>query len=208
MSMKKGIKYTIGVALTGIVIYGSVYFRPLDQKLAEGKEITFDAKSFVNAIWGDALFAAYDSAQNLNILLDQLAVDPYITFGREAKSLGIGNIGYFKVKGEGLVLSVNENNVMLQVGDQIVELETEFIFGNAVRDASGLIQVNDYDKTSDFNLISEMINEKIRTEVIPGFRAKVEKGNRVIFLGAIELSKAHLDLNQPEVVPVSIQIIP
>ncbi len=208
MSMKKGLKYSIGVAITGIVIYGSVYFRPLDQKLAEGKEIAFDAISFVNAIWENELFAAYDSAQDLTILLDQLEGDPESTFERESKSLGIGNVGYFKVKGEGSVLSVNENNVMLLVGDQIIELETEFIFGNAIRDASGLIQVNDYDKTSDFNLISETINEKIRKEVIPGFRAKVEKGNRVIFQGTIELNRAHLDLSQPEVIPVSIQITP
>lgn len=208
MIMKKGIKYTVGVAITGIVIYSSVYFRPLDQKLAEEKVISFDAISFVNDMWENELFTAYDSAQDLIFLLDQLEGDPESTFKRESKSLGIGNVGYFKVKGEGTVLSINENNVMLLVGDQIVELETEFIFGNAVRDASGLIQVNDYDKTSDFNLISETINEKIRAEVIPGFRATVEKGNKVIFQGAIELNKAHLDLSQPEVIPVSIQIIP
>lgn len=207
MIMKKGIKYTVGVAITGIVIYSSVYFRPLDQKLAEEKVISFDAISFVNDMWENELFTAYDSAQDLIFLLDQLEGDPESTFKRESKSLGIGNVGYFKVKGEGTVLSINENNVMLLVGDQIVELETEFIFGNAVRDASGLIQVNDYDKTSDFNLISETINEKIRAEVIPGFRATVEKGNKVIFQGAIELNKAHLDLSQPEVIPVSIQII-
>lgn len=206
--MKKGIKYSIVIAIVGIVIYSSVYFRPLDQKLAEGKEITFDAKSFVNGIWENELFAAYDSAPDLSDILDQLKSDPELTFELESKSLGIGNIGYFKVKGEGMVLSVNENNVMLLVGDQTIELETEFIFGNAVRDASGLIQVNDYDKTSDFNLISETINDKIRSEVIPGFRAKVKKGNSVRFQGAIELNKAHLDLNQPEVIPVSIQITP
>jgi Predicted periplasmic lipoprotein (DUF2291) len=207
MSMKKGIKYTVGVAITGIVIYSSVYFRPLDQKLAEEKVISFDAISFVNDMWDNELFTAYDSALDLTILLDLLAGDPESTFESESKSLGIGNVGYFKVKGEGSVLSINENNVMLLVGDQIVEIETEFIFGNAVRDASGLIQVNDYDKTSDFNLISETINERIRAEVIPGFRANVEKGNKVIFQGAIELNKAHLDLSQPEVIPVSIQII-
>ncbi len=60
--MKKGIKYSIGIAIAGIVIYSSVYFRPLDEKLAEEKEITFDAKSFVDGIWENELFAAYDSA--------------------------------------------------------------------------------------------------------------------------------------------------
>lgn len=208
MMMKKGIKYTIGVIIAGLVIYGSLYFRPLDEKLAEENKISFDAKTYVEGIWEKDLFAAYDSAMDLTSLLNQLKEDPELTFQREANALGVGNIAYFKVKGEGLVLSVNENNVMVLVGDHKVEIETEFIFGNAVRDASGLVLINDYDLTSDFNLISETINDKIRNEVIPSFRTKVEKGDKVIFKGAIELNRAHLDLSQPEVIPVSIQINP
>jgi predicted lipoprotein len=205
--MKKRIKYIIGIAIAGIVAYNSLYFRPLDEKLAEGEVIEFDAQSFVEGIWENDLLAVYDSAVELTMLIDQLIRDPQSTFKREAQALGIGNIGYFKVKGEGTVLSVNENNVLLQVGDKTVEMETEFIFGNAVRDASGLIKVNDYDETSDFNSISEAINDKIRKEVIPDFRARVEEGSKVIFKGALELNKAHLNLTQPEVIPVSIQII-
>jgi len=205
--MRKGIKYIVGVAVAALVIFNSVYFRPLDEKLTEGQEIAFDAGSFVAGFWENELLSVYDSATNLSILLDQLEQDPDHTFKQEAQALGIGNIGYFKVKGEGTVLSVNENNVLIQVGDQIVEIETEFIFGNAVRDASGLIKVNDYDETSDFNSISESINEKIRKELIPDFRAKVQKGDYVFFKRAIELNKAHLDLSRPEVIPVSLQII-
>lgn len=205
--MRKGIKYIVGIAVAALVIFNSVYFRPLDEKLAEDQEITFDAASFVAEIWENELLPVYDSATNLSVLLDQLKQNPKLTFKKEAQALGIGNIGYFKMKGEGTVLSVNENNVLIQVGDQIVEIETEFIFGNAVRDASGLIKINDYDETSDFNSISESINEKIRKEVIPEFRAKVLKGDKVFFKGAIELNKAHLDLRRPEVIPVSLQII-
>jgi predicted lipoprotein len=205
--MRKAIKYIIGIAVAALVIFNSVYFRPLDEKLAEDQEITFDAALFVAEIWENELLPVYDSATNLSVLLDQLKQNPELTFKKEAQALGIGNIGYFKMKGEGTVLSVNENNVLIQVGDQIVEIETEFIFGNAVRDASGLIKINDYDETSDFNSISESINEKIRKEVIPEFRAKVLKGDKVFFKGAIELNKAHLDLRRPEVIPVSLQII-
>lgn len=204
--MKKITKYTAGVILTGIVIYNSMYFRPLDEKLADEKDIEFDASSFVDGIWTDIL-AVYDSAIEINHLMDRLNKNPRQTFKEEANALGIGNIGYFKVKGEGIVQAVNENNVIILVRDQSVEIETEFIFGNAVRDASGLIRVNDYDKTSDFNSISESINKKIRKEVIPSFRSKVEKGNKIQFEGALKLNKAHLDLRQPEVIPVSIQII-
>lgn len=207
MIMKnKGIKYIIAALMAGILIYNSVYFRPLDVKLAEGKEEAFDAKSFVDGIWESDLLEIYDSAMDITKLIELLRNDHMTTFAQEAQALGIGNIGYFKVKGEGLVQSVNENNVLLQIGELIIELETEFIFGNAVRDASGLVKINDFDETSDFNTISESINEKIRKEIIPNFRAKVEKGDKVVFKGALELNKAHLNLDKPEVIPVSIQI--
>ena len=205
--MNRTIKNIIGIIIAVVVIYNSVYFRPLDEELSKGKEIAFDAKSFVDGIWREELLNVYDSAIDVTTLLAQLHENPEQTFGREAQALGIGNIGYFKVKGEGQVLRVNENNVLVSVGDQIIEIEMEFIFGNAVRDASGLIQANDYDKTADFNSISESINEKIRKHVVPEFRSKVEKGNKVNFKGALELNKAHLNLRQPEVIPVSIQII-
>lgn len=204
--MKRTIKNIIGIIIAVIVIYNSVYFRPLDETPSKGKEIAFDAKSFVDGIWKKDLLNVYDSAIDLTTLLAQLRENPEQTFAREAQALGIGNIGYFKVKGEGSVLQVNENNVLVNVGGEVVEIEMEFIFGNAVRDASGLIQANDYDKTADFNSISESINERIRKDVVPEFRAKVAKGNKVIFTGALELNKAHLDLSQPEVIPVSIQI--
>ena len=207
MGMKRIIKNIIGIIIALVVIYNSVYFRPLDEELSKGKEIAFDAKSFVDGIWKNELLNVYDSAIDLTTLLTQLRENPEQTFAREAQALGIGNIGFFKVKGEGTVLGVNENNVLVRVGDQTIEIEMEFIFGNGVRDASGLIEANDYDKTADFNSISESINEKIRQEVIPEFRTKVAKDNKVIFKGALELNKVHLDLSQPEVIPVSIQII-
>ena len=205
--MKRAIKNIIGVIIAAIVIYNSVYFRPLDEEVSKEKENAFDAKSFVDGIWKKELLNIYDSAIDMTTLLAQLHENPEQTFAREAQALGIGNIGYFKVKGEGPVVRVNENNVLVSVGGEVVEIEMEFIFGNAVRDASGLIQANDYDKTADFNSISESINEIIRKEVVPGFRSKVEKGNKVVFKGALELNKAHLDLSQPEVIPVYIQII-
>jgi predicted lipoprotein len=205
--MKRIIKNIIGVVIVGLVLYNSLYFRPLDEKLSEGKEITFDARLFVDGIWENDLLNIYDSATDIANLLVQLKEDPQRTFEREAKALGIGNIGYFRVKGKGTVLGVNENNVFVNIEGQIVEIETEFIFGNAVRDASGLIEANDYDKTADFNSISEFINSKIREKVIPDFKARVKKGDEVIFKGALELNKTHLDLSQPEVIPVSIQII-
>jgi len=205
--MNKGIEYFFGIIIAIIVVYNSIYLRPLDEKLSEVSEDIFDADAFVNEIWQDRLFQAFDSAVEYTTLFQQLESDPNSAFFKHANALAIGNIGYFRVKGEGIVQKVNPNNVILDIGNQAVEIETEFIFGNAVRDASALIKVSDFDKTSDLNSISESINAKIRKKVIPGFRSEVEVGNKVSFQGAMELNQLHLDLSLPEIIPVSIKIV-
>ena len=205
--MKKQTKYIIGIIIGAIVLYNSVYFMPLDEKIASEETVTFDASSFVEELWHQQLQAVYDSAIQFSSLIDNLQQKPQETFASHGLSLGIGNIAYFRVSGEGIVKKVNENNVLVQVGDRLVEIETEFVFGNAIRDASGLIKINDFDKTSDFNGISEAINKKVREEVIPNFRQQVKEGDTIQFQGAIELNRAHLNLDLPEIIPVSLAII-
>lgn len=199
-------KYLIGIAIAGFVLYHSVYFRPLDEKLTEGQEVEFDPKAFVEELWEDGFLTVYDSSIILGQLLDRLEAEAEATFEQEGKALGIGSIGYFKVKGEGEVIRVNEDDIIVDLGERTIALETEFVFGNAIRDASGLIQLNDYDRTADFNSISEAINAKIRAEVIPGFRASVKVGDRVRFQGALELNKAYLKLQDVEIIPIVLQI--
>ncbi len=205
--MKKIIKYITGLIVGIMVLYNSVYFMPLDEKMASEEDLTFDPKSFVGDLWNPQMISSYDSAIEVSNLANILSEDIDLAFDKYGSSLGIGNIAYFKVKGTGSVLMVNENNLLMTVGDQIIELETEFIFGNAIRDASGLISINDFDRSSDMNSISEAINEKIRKEVIPDFRNQVAVGDRVRFTGAIELNKVHLKFDQPEVIPVTIEIL-
>ncbi|APZ48123.1 hypothetical protein BW723_10405 [Polaribacter reichenbachii] len=204
--MKKSNKYILGIIITAIAFYNSIYIKSLEEKLAEGTVIEFDAKSYVDGIWTLNLLPTFSTATNLNNFLNQLKQNPTATFEKESKSLGIGNIGYFKVKGEGTVLQVNENNVIIQSEDLKVEIETEFIFGNVIRDASGLFKINDYKETSDFNSISESINGRIRNDIIPSFKNKVQKGDVVTFSGAIELNKVHLDLNNLEIIPITLEI--
>lgn len=204
MIMKKGFKYIGTAVVIVIALYHSVYFQPLDEKLAAGKEMVFKANDFVDEIWDEGLKNAYNSAIEFSELFDQLRRDPELAFRDHANALAVGNIGYFRVKGEGVVREINTNNVILVIGSQEIEVETEFIFGNAVRDASGLIKVNDFERISDLNSISEAINDKIRREILPAFRGNVEVGDRVIFEGAMELNQAHLDLHLPEIIPINL----
>src|SRR5439155_18308957 len=115
----------------------------------------------------------------------------------------------FLVKGKGTIASINENDISVlpDSNKQTITIATEFIFGNAVRDATGLININEFNNTMDFNNVSAEINKIIREKVLPSFKSNAKKGNKIEFVGAIELNKEHLDLSPIEVVPVEIKIL-
>ena len=54
-------------------------------------------------------------------------------------------------------------------------IATEFIFGNAVRDATGLININEFKNTMDFNNVSAELNRIIREKVLPQFKPVIKR---------------------------------
>jgi predicted lipoprotein len=87
-----------------------------------------------------------------------------------------------------------------------LQIATEYIFGNALRDAAGIIDINEFSNTLDINNVSSEINKIVRKEVLPGFKRVVKQGDTVLFAGAVELNKAHLDLLHIEVIPARLEI--
>ena len=207
--MPKPIRYLLFVAVFALLAYNSVYFRKLDEVKAGA--VAFDAAGYAEDFWGKKLIPGLSKAVDLNALTAQLKTEKDKAFEQYSHALGIGNIRYFLVKGQGIVADVSENEVSVKLigageGAGNVRIATEYIFGNAVRDASGAIDINAFTNSMDFNNVSAEINELIREKVVPPFKSKVKKGDRVTFHGAIELNREHLQLNNIEIIPVSLQI--
>lgn len=202
--MPKPIRYLLYVAVFALLAYNSVYFKKLDE--VKAGTAAFDAAGYAKDFWEKKLMPDLSKALNLNTLTTLLKADKEKAFKDHSHALGIGNIRYFLVKGEGIVGVVAENEVKLEVGENQVRIATEYVFGNAVRDASGAIDINAFTNSMDFNNVSAEINKLIREKVVPPFKSKVKKGDRVTFHGAIELNREHLQVNDIEIIPVSLQI--
>src|SRR5690606_15646116 len=181
----------------------SVYFKKLDEVKAETLG-SFDAEAYTEELWKEKLIPSLDQAVQLDSLLLLLKQQPDEAFAKYSNALGIGNIKYFMVQGNGEVLSVDENTVAVKLADnpQAVRIATEYIYGNEIRDASGLIPMTEFKNTMDFNNVSAALNKKVRTEVMPPFKKRVTKGTKLKFYGAIELNQKYLDLNAIEIIPV------
>jgi predicted lipoprotein len=138
-------------------------------------------------------------------------------FDRYFNSMSIGNVRYGLLKLTGRVLSVNEDDVVVLTGSgdnqHTVKIATEYVYGNALRDASRLVDIKDFVNTTDLNKISEELNRKVRTKVLPAFKGTVKKGDSVICTGAIELNQTHAErsgthsLDDLEIIPVQCKII-
>jgi predicted lipoprotein len=188
-----------------------VYFRKLSEVNAEIAVHEFDAAAYADRYWEDEIIPAISNAIEISELLSQLNQNPELAFHEHSHALGIGNIRYFIIKGKGKIISINANDVTLAIPFELkqtqIHLVTEFVYGNAVRDAVGAIDLNEFTNTMDLNNVSAEINKRIRQHIIPPFKNQAKINAIVNFAGAIELNQKFLDLESIEVIPVSLKCI-
>ena len=209
--MKKFLKYSLALVVVVFIGYHSVYFKKLNEVRAGIPAGKINTTAYTRKFWDKKLPPALAKAVPVKDLMAMLHTAPENAFNKYGHALGIGDLKYFLVKGEGTVKQINENDIIVVIPaerDNItLRMVTEYVFGNAVRDASGLINMNEFDNTSDFNEVSAGINKIIRKEVLPSFKKAVKNGDHISFTGAIELNRKFLALKDIEITPVQLTIL-
>jgi predicted lipoprotein len=207
--MNRKLKYSLWLVIALVIAYNSVYFKKLDSmKASSGKN--FDAAAYARKYLDNDLPAIANKAIGIDQLVAGLRSAPEKTFSTWSNALDIGSTRFFWVKGEGRIIKIDDAGIYLleDIGHSPIKIATEYIFGNAVRDASGLVHINDFSNTSDLNNISAEINKIIRGQILPAFLAKAKKGDHISFTGALELNSSHLNTGDAEIIPASLKIIP
>jgi len=203
--MTKGIKYSIWVIVIAFIGYNSVYFKKLSEVKAASEK--FNAVDYAQRLYA-ALTTSSEKAITPDQLINELRSDKAKAFNQYGKALAIGSTRYFMVKGSGVVKAITENEVVLSTANKNeLHIATEFVFGNAIRDASAQVNLNDFTNTADLNNISSEVNKIIRNKVLPPFKSTVKTGDAVAFTGAVGLNREHLDLNGMELMPINLNIV-
>jgi predicted lipoprotein len=155
--------------------------------------------------------AKIDSALPLSYLIAAVRTDKDSAFKRFTHALDIGNYRYVFIKTPATVTAVKEDEVLVEISaaDSLMHdiLATEYIYGNAIRDASGLLDLRDYPHTTDLDRISEQINGIVRTTVLPPFKKTVKKGDKLNITAAVQLNMEHIKWDGLELIPVRLQIV-
>jgi len=169
----------------------------------------FNARDFVGRFWSEKLLPATTKAVEVSKVLETIATKPEKVRGQFGRTVGVSSSYFLFVRGGGRVVSVGEDNIGLVVsgtGDAVdVVVPLGLVFGNAVRDGTGLLDSSSYPNAQEFNEISAALNSIVETNVLPQLQKIATVGKRIQFAGCVEVGDEEADLKPLKLVPVLVE---
>jgi predicted lipoprotein len=182
---------------------------PLQVTRQQSESRVFDADVFVEKFWEEELLPAGARAVDANELLAAFQEDPQEARTQLGNRLGLSSTVGFLVSGKGSILTADNRAVSIDLtedGEIDVLIETGPVFGNTIRDGSGLLDVNTFPNSRDFNEISAEINRRVEERVFPILRQKATAGVSILFAGCVDITDPEEDLRPLRLVPIMIEI--
>ena len=190
---RKHLVYIIGVALLALV-GRSLEFRRLDDKRAEERIARFSPAEYARDFWDNRLPTALGSPLAADELIRLFNTDMRAAIAK-GRTLGQSRVHAYLLAGRGRIVAVQKEGLLVSAladdpNPQILLCTGAYIAGNAVRDASGLIDVSAFSDTMKFNRISAEVNRIVVQEVIAPFLGRTPQvGMCVRFVGAAEVAE-------------------
>jgi len=185
----------LAAAALALYLFPPFHIRPLgraaDVQLATAPG-AIDVPRFAEKFWSEQLVNPAIQAADAPALLAALNQNTATALEKYGHRAGIGGKALFLVKGAGRVSAVDRRGVWLQVdgaSEARLVLNTGPIFGNALRDVTGLLAIEDF-SSFDFNALSAELNRLAETRAQPALRADGKVGATLSFIAAGELDDA------------------
>jgi len=205
LQQSRVLKWLASLAVAAVLVYfvPLVHVVPIEAARKQATAAEFDAAAYVDRYW-DQLRKTAQDAPDAAELLAALRRDFAGTADRYGHRLGLGGKVSFFVSGTGHVVAVRGRAVEIALEDNgpaEIVIRTGPVFGNTVRDGSGLFDVSDFANVQHFNAVSAEINRRIEADVLPALAGQTEPGSTVRFGGGVELADTGA-------VPASLTVVP
>jgi len=199
------------VVLAGICwLFPIFHVVPLKTVTAEKAAETFDATQFADNFWTNQLVPAISKSVKADVLLPAIQADPAAAKKKFSRSVGLSESYFYFLSGTGRVVAVSDDEISLAITsgstNAEVSLQAGLIFGDAIRDGTGLLNASDYPNSQDFNDISAALDHIVETRVLPALHAQAKIGATVSFAGCAEVDDESTDLKPLKVIPVQAEV--
>ncbi len=204
----RAVRWFIVVVILACVCWWFPLFHVVSLKtaMAEKAATTFNATQFAETFWTNQLPSALEKTVTAKMLLPAIQSDAAAAKKKFARSLGLGEGYFYFLRGAGKIISVSDDEIILTVTENStnaeVSLQTGLIFGNALRDGTGLLNGNDFPNSQDFNDVSAALNHLVETRVLPKLREQAKVGANISFVGCAAVDDESNDLKLLKVIPI------
>ena len=202
------VRWIIAIVFAAAVcwLFPLFHMVPLQTAKAEKAAAKFDATQFAETFWDKQLLPAVDKSVKADVLLAAIQSDSAAAKKKFARTVGFSDTYFYFVSGSGRVVSVSDDEVSLAITpgstNAEVTLLAGLIFGDAVRDGTGLLNASDYSNSQDFNDISGALDHLVETRVLPGLHQQAKIGAHISFAGCAEVDDETNDLKPLKVIPI------
>lgn len=209
--MSRRIVWIIAVLAAAAICWLLPPFHVVPLKQAESAKAkgVFNAADYAATFWRKRLIPALGKAADAQTVMDALAKDTKSGATAFGRTVGVGDAVYFFMRGTGTVVSVEAKGVGVSLRGASAEadliLKTGLLFGNTVRDATGLLSASEFPNSHDFNDASTELNRIVESRVIPQLKTNAVVGRTVRFVVCAEVSEDDAGERPLKVVPVLIE---
>lgn len=203
-------KRTVVTMLSLVAVAGLLWLFPLVRIVrltGEKSSDTFDAAEFAKHFWAEKLMPGLANAADAGKVLSALREDPASAGERYGRTVGISRARFYFLRSTGTIVSIEPQGVglALENADEAdIVLQTGQLFGNAVRDVTGLVSASNFPNSQAFNDVSTELNHLVETQLIPSLKQQAQIGRRVQFIGCAEVQSAATNLGPLKLVPLEV----
>ena len=193
-------KKIIIAILVLLVVYNSIYIKKLSALQQETTDTKGNAKQLQDLYQKGIIENSLQT--ELGKLIQELNNQPEQIFKEKGNLMGISNSKCFLVNGAAQITNIKDGLILLDNGSS---LDTKYIFGNELRDASRFLQLADFQAQKDLNHLTEALNDTIREKILPPQVAILKVGDHITYIGACMIHKNELPIAHLIIFPAIIK---
>lgn len=205
----RALPWLMAIAITAGVCWRFPLFHVVSLLQARQEKVAaaFNPQQAAEKFWNERLLKSLDLAVKAEALLPAIQTDATAARKKFSRSIGVSESYTYFISGTGHVLAISGEEISLAVTpgatNTEVSLQVGLLFGNTLRDGTGLLSVNDYPNSQDFNAIAEALNRIIEERVQPRLRAAAKTGATIRFVGCAEVNDESSDLKPLKLIPIA-----
>lgn len=173
-------------------------------------EPAFNGADFAKSFWNDRLTQSLTQAPDATTFLADFRASPEAARAKFGRKVGVGRTRLVVLRGSGTIVTIDKKGVGIAFQGEAKEadiiLQTGLLFGNTVRDATGLLDASNFPDSRQFNEISTELNRIVEARIIPILKEKAVVGRRIHFAGCAEFSDEGALVKPLTIIPLEVRV--